>query len=42
MRINNYESAQESFKTKTGGTPELFHGHYIQENSQLKKIGNLQ
>ena len=36
MRLNNYESAQKSFKTKKRETQKLFHGHYIQDDHEGK------
>ena len=36
MRLNNYKSAQKSFKTKKQETQKLFHGHYIQDDHEGK------
>ena len=36
MRLNNYKSANKSFKTKKRKTQKLFHGHYIQDDHEGK------
>ena len=36
MRLNNYESARKSFKTKKRETQKLSHGHYIQNDQEGK------
>ena len=36
MRLNNYKSAQKSFKTKKRGTQKLFHRHCIQDDYEGK------
>ena len=40
MRLNNYKSAHNSFKTKKREIQKLFHGHYIQDDHEGK--GNWQ
>ena len=41
MRFNNYKSAHKSFITKKRETRKLFHGHYIQDDHEVRMIGNL-
>ena len=36
MRLNNYKSADKSFKTKKRETQNLFHGHYMQDDHEGK------
>ena len=36
VRLNNYKSAHQSFKTKKQGTQKLFHRYYLQDNYEGK------
>ena len=36
--LNNSKSTHESFKTKTGETCKLFHGHFIQDGHKDKEV----
>ena len=36
--LNNSKSTHESFKTKTGETRKLFHGHFIQDGHKDKEV----
>ena len=36
LRLDNYKSAQKSFKTKKRETQKVFHGHYIQDDHEGK------
>ena len=43
MRLNNYKSANKSFRTKKKGIQKLFHEHYVFKMIiKVKTIGNLQ
>lgn len=42
MRLNNYKSANKSFKTKKQGIQKLFHGHYVHRKiMKVRTIENL-
>ena len=38
MSLNNYKSADKSFKTKKQETQELFHRHYTQDNEEKDNL----
>ena len=42
LKLNNYKSANKSFKTKKQGIQKLFHGHYVHRMiMKVRTIGNL-
>ena len=36
--LNNYKSADKSFKTKKRGTQKLFHRNYIENDNEVKEV----